>query len=282
MARGGPGWPRACRRSLTLACVVAIAPVDDPQRDRLRPPGADLQQRLDRTCAARTARRPTPARTSASGSSTASRHGGRQRGGPGRGLALAGPALARDHAGQLAVVVPVRILRTVSLYQPRRQVVFAEGRWVRGKHIGRRRVLPAGADVGGGRAGAAAFRHSAARPARPGRRGASSGRRGLWASAVAACLRAVADAARRRGSAVVEGPASGPHGRRERLGARPGGRRQWLVLALRDAGEQRPQLRVARLALGQAAKVATAAAFSPVRNSSTPIPCSIRASGLSR
>ena len=28
---------------------------------------------------------------------------------------------------------PVRILRTFSLYQPRRQVLFAEGRWVRGE-----------------------------------------------------------------------------------------------------------------------------------------------------
>ena len=33
------------------------------------------------------------------------------------------------------MVVPVRILRTVSLYQPRRQVVFAEGRWVRGEQL---------------------------------------------------------------------------------------------------------------------------------------------------
>jgi 4-amino-4-deoxy-L-arabinose transferase-like glycosyltransferase len=40
---------------------------------------------------------------------------------------------AREHAGRLVIVVPVRILRTFSLYQPRRQVVFAEGRWVRGE-----------------------------------------------------------------------------------------------------------------------------------------------------
>jgi hypothetical protein len=40
---------------------------------------------------------------------------------------------AREHAGRLAVVVPVRVLRTFSLYQPRRQVLFAEGRWIRGE-----------------------------------------------------------------------------------------------------------------------------------------------------
>jgi 4-amino-4-deoxy-L-arabinose transferase-like glycosyltransferase len=34
----------------------------------------------------------------------------------------------RDHAGRLAVVIPVRLLRTWDLYQPRRQVMFAEGR----------------------------------------------------------------------------------------------------------------------------------------------------------
>jgi 4-amino-4-deoxy-L-arabinose transferase-like glycosyltransferase len=39
----------------------------------------------------------------------------------------------REHAGRLAVVVPVRVLRTFSLYQPRRQVLFAEGRWIRGE-----------------------------------------------------------------------------------------------------------------------------------------------------
>ena len=42
---------------------------------------------------------------------------------------------ARDHAGRLVVVVPVRILRTFSLYQPRRQVLFAEGRWIRGEQL---------------------------------------------------------------------------------------------------------------------------------------------------
>ena len=40
---------------------------------------------------------------------------------------------AREHAGRLVVVVPVRVLRTFSLYQPRRQVLFAEGRWIRGE-----------------------------------------------------------------------------------------------------------------------------------------------------
>lgn len=44
-----------------------------------------------------------------------------------------GLAYLREHAGRLVVVVPVRVLRTVSLYQPRRQVLFAEGRWIRGE-----------------------------------------------------------------------------------------------------------------------------------------------------
>jgi 4-amino-4-deoxy-L-arabinose transferase-like glycosyltransferase len=42
---------------------------------------------------------------------------------------------AREHASRLLVVIPVRILRTVSLYQPRRQVLFAEGRWVHGEQM---------------------------------------------------------------------------------------------------------------------------------------------------
>ena len=42
---------------------------------------------------------------------------------------------AREHAGRLALVVPVRILRTVSLYQPRRQVLSAEGRWIHGEQL---------------------------------------------------------------------------------------------------------------------------------------------------
>jgi 4-amino-4-deoxy-L-arabinose transferase-like glycosyltransferase len=42
---------------------------------------------------------------------------------------------AREHASRLLVVIPVRILRTVSLYQPRRQVLFAEGRWIRGEQL---------------------------------------------------------------------------------------------------------------------------------------------------
>lgn len=42
---------------------------------------------------------------------------------------------ARAHAARLLVVIPVRILRTVSLYQPRRQVLFAEGRWIRGEQL---------------------------------------------------------------------------------------------------------------------------------------------------
>jgi 4-amino-4-deoxy-L-arabinose transferase-like glycosyltransferase len=42
---------------------------------------------------------------------------------------------ARDHAPRLLVVIPVRVLRTFSLYQPRRQVLFAEGRWIRGEQL---------------------------------------------------------------------------------------------------------------------------------------------------
>jgi hypothetical protein len=42
---------------------------------------------------------------------------------------------AREHASRLLVVVPVRVLRTFSLYQPRRQVLFAEGRWIHGEQM---------------------------------------------------------------------------------------------------------------------------------------------------
>jgi 4-amino-4-deoxy-L-arabinose transferase-like glycosyltransferase len=42
---------------------------------------------------------------------------------------------AREHVSRLPAVIPVRILRTVSLYQPRRQVLFAEGRWIRGEQM---------------------------------------------------------------------------------------------------------------------------------------------------
>jgi 4-amino-4-deoxy-L-arabinose transferase-like glycosyltransferase len=42
---------------------------------------------------------------------------------------------ARRHLSRLLVVAPVRVLRTVSLYQPRRQVLFAEGRWIRGEQM---------------------------------------------------------------------------------------------------------------------------------------------------
>lgn len=42
---------------------------------------------------------------------------------------------AREHWTRLLVVIPVRVLRTVSLYQPRRQVLFAEGRWIRGEQL---------------------------------------------------------------------------------------------------------------------------------------------------
>jgi 4-amino-4-deoxy-L-arabinose transferase-like glycosyltransferase len=42
---------------------------------------------------------------------------------------------AREHASRLFVVIPVRVLRTFSLYQPRRQVLFAEGRWIHGEQM---------------------------------------------------------------------------------------------------------------------------------------------------
>jgi 4-amino-4-deoxy-L-arabinose transferase-like glycosyltransferase len=42
---------------------------------------------------------------------------------------------ARDHASRLLVVIPVRVLRTFSIFQPRRQVLFAEGRWIRGEQL---------------------------------------------------------------------------------------------------------------------------------------------------
>ena len=42
---------------------------------------------------------------------------------------------AREHASRLLVVIPVRVLRTFSIYQPRRQVLFAEGRWIRGEQL---------------------------------------------------------------------------------------------------------------------------------------------------
>src|SRR3954462_3650951 len=42
---------------------------------------------------------------------------------------------AREHASRLLVVVPIRVLRTFSLYQPRRQVLFAEGRWIHGEQM---------------------------------------------------------------------------------------------------------------------------------------------------
>jgi 4-amino-4-deoxy-L-arabinose transferase-like glycosyltransferase len=42
----------------------------------------------------------------------------------------------REHASRLWIIVPIRILRTWELYQPRRQVLFAEGRWIRGEQMG--------------------------------------------------------------------------------------------------------------------------------------------------
>lgn len=43
---------------------------------------------------------------------------------------------ARDHAGRLPVVAVVRLLRVWDLYQPRRQVLFAEGRQIRAVQAG--------------------------------------------------------------------------------------------------------------------------------------------------
>jgi len=43
---------------------------------------------------------------------------------------------ARDHAGRLALVVGVRVLRSFDLYQPRRQVGYAEGRHRRTQQAG--------------------------------------------------------------------------------------------------------------------------------------------------
>ena len=111
-------------------------PVDDPQRDRVRPPGADLEQRLDGP-----ARRELPAgvlghRHRLLAASTASRRGARTtRRDQAATWRSTGPALRTRPRRAALVVVPVRILRTFSLYQPRRQVLFAEGRWIRGEQL---------------------------------------------------------------------------------------------------------------------------------------------------
>lgn len=47
-----------------------------------------------------------------------------------------GLTYAKDHAGRLPAVLAVRVLRTWDLYQPRRMVLFAEGRWVRADQAG--------------------------------------------------------------------------------------------------------------------------------------------------
>jgi len=47
-----------------------------------------------------------------------------------------GASYARDHASRLPVVLPVRVLRTWDLYQPRRMVTFAEGRLIRADQAG--------------------------------------------------------------------------------------------------------------------------------------------------
>jgi 4-amino-4-deoxy-L-arabinose transferase-like glycosyltransferase len=47
-----------------------------------------------------------------------------------------GASYIGDHLGRLPVVLGVRVLRTWDLYQPRRMVRFAEGRWVRADQAG--------------------------------------------------------------------------------------------------------------------------------------------------
>jgi 4-amino-4-deoxy-L-arabinose transferase-like glycosyltransferase len=47
-----------------------------------------------------------------------------------------GASYVGDHLGRLPVVLAVRLLRTWDLYQPRRMVRFAEGRWVRADQAG--------------------------------------------------------------------------------------------------------------------------------------------------
>jgi 4-amino-4-deoxy-L-arabinose transferase-like glycosyltransferase len=47
-----------------------------------------------------------------------------------------GLTYAEDHASRLPAVLAVRLLRTWDLYQPRRMVRFAEGRWVRADQAG--------------------------------------------------------------------------------------------------------------------------------------------------
>jgi hypothetical protein len=47
-----------------------------------------------------------------------------------------GLGYARDHAGRLPVVAAIRLLRVWDLWQPRRQVIFAEGRQTRVEQAG--------------------------------------------------------------------------------------------------------------------------------------------------
>ena len=157
---------------------------------------------------------------------------------------------AREHAGRLPVVVPVRILRTLSLYQPRRQVLFAEGRWMRGEQAGGRVVLPARA------ARACRARSRCAARGRPllvllAPRWRSCSSRSWSATGIRGCgtCSSLADGAR-RGRRPVGASARD----RGREGARPGNgaRGQRRVIALGRAGEQRPQLGVAWLAFRQA------------------------------
>ena len=47
-----------------------------------------------------------------------------------------GASYVSDHAGRLPIVLAARLLRTWDVYQPRRMVTFAEGRWVRAEQAG--------------------------------------------------------------------------------------------------------------------------------------------------
>ena len=143
----------------------------------------------------------------------------RQRGRPGGVLARRRAASTpASTPGGSRWSCPVRILRTFSLYQPRRQVLFAEGRWVRGEQAAVACLLPARAARDRGRGRAAAPRRAAAGPARARRGRAGLGRDRLRPSAAAARVRALADAARRGGRAVAA--STGGESARSRAAAR--------------------------------------------------------------
>ncbi len=134
MVRGGPGWP-ARAALVTLACAAVIAPWTVRNAivfDRLVPisnndstvlRGANCPQAYAGIDIGFWQFNCIPPRRSNNEAVQAATWRSQ------------GLSYAREHAGRLVVVVPVRILRTLSLYQPRRQVLFAEGRWVRGEQL---------------------------------------------------------------------------------------------------------------------------------------------------